>query len=71
MSFFGPVIEQHPANCPNGHLLGAGTMIVGWLPCVCAGGSGHRCWTCVACGATSFAPDHDIEAEIAVTDRGR
>ena len=34
---------DQPPSCPNGRRLGARTMLVGWLPCGCAGGGGHRC----------------------------
>lgn len=57
-----------PLSCPEGHLLGAGRVLVGWYPCQCPGArnGGHRTWTCRAClddgkgdDATIFDSRHD------------
>lgn len=45
------VCETLPLSCPNGHILGAGQVLVGWRACGCAGArhGGHRTWTCRRC----------------------
>lgn len=42
------VVELAPARCSSGHPLGADQVLVGSLPCLCAG-LVHRTWTCVRC----------------------
>jgi len=49
--------ETSPMHCPKGHTL-AGNVVVGWLPCSCAGGRGHRSWQCQRCQATTYEPPH-------------
>jgi hypothetical protein len=43
-----------PAVCPNGHQLGPERLLVGHQPCSCPGG--HTTWTCIECGAVTYAP---------------
>jgi hypothetical protein len=64
--------------CPRGHQLGAGRMVLGWIPCECPGAfdsfSGHRTWLCGPCrqeGWTTrrYDPPHprtaaDVAAEM-------
>jgi hypothetical protein len=57
----GPYVEASPDHCPNGHRLGAGQVLVGWMPCDCTGGGdpkGHRTWTCQRCDETIYASEH-------------
>jgi hypothetical protein len=57
----GPYVEPSPDHCPNGHRLGPGRVLVGWLPCHCARDPnrlGYRTWTCQTCDATIYAPEH-------------
>lgn len=53
------VERGQPSRCPDGHRLGPHAVIVGYLPCICAGGSGHRTFACRACGATIYQTEHD------------
>jgi len=50
-----PYSETPPAECSNGHPLGPHQVIVGWLPCNCAG-EGHAHDTLVACPTKQMRP---------------
>ena len=55
--------EDRPDACANGHPLGPGLAIVGWMPCGCTTGRlGHRTVTCTACGAVWHHPAHVDDA---------
>jgi len=62
------VVEVAPTHCPNGHALKRPNVQIGYLPCSCADGRGHRLWRCWTCGAVIYDPDHD---EQVVTEQGR
>jgi hypothetical protein len=50
-----------PATCANGHPLGAGQVLVAWLPCTCAGADGkrgHLTASCRACDAVWYDTPH-------------
>jgi hypothetical protein len=53
-----PTIERPPLTCPNGHPLGPNRVLVGWLPCSCQGGLGHRTYQCRACAGWVYRPEH-------------
>lgn len=58
------MVELTPEQCPNGHPLGPGKVLIGWQPCSCAskdkgGPGGHRTIVCVTCGVTLYRPPHD------------
>jgi hypothetical protein len=56
-------VEVHPRQCPNGHALKPGNVLVGWLPCICrkdpSDGYGHRSVQCLTCKTTWYNPPHD------------
>ncbi len=54
-------VEQAPARCANGHLLGPGRVMLGWHACDCppvraADTGGHRTWACRTCSNTQCWP---------------
>ncbi len=55
----GSAVEPSPDYCPVGHRLGPRQVTVGWLPCSCAGGRGHRTWQCETCEAVLYDPSHN------------
>jgi hypothetical protein len=55
--------EVAPSHCPNGHRLGPGQVLIGTLPCWCAGAAGHRTYWCRDCQAVIFDPPHNLGAE--------
>lgn len=61
------VIEVPPEHCPNGHPLGPRQCLVGWLPCTCGGGNGHRTYTCRTCAAVIYEPPHGDHGQSAST----
>jgi hypothetical protein len=54
----GRLEEIAPTHCPNGHRLGPNRVLVGWHPCGCAGGSGHRTYSCRECHVVIYQPPH-------------
>jgi hypothetical protein len=55
----GTAVELAPEQCPAGHRLGPGQVIVGWLSCTCTSGTlGHRTWTCATCHRVQYDPPH-------------
>lgn len=46
------LIETYPALCPNGHVLGAGRMIVGYN--TAPDGERRRSWECRICGVKTW-----------------
>ncbi|MGO9144141.1 MAG: hypothetical protein ACLP70_22275 [Streptosporangiaceae bacterium] len=61
-----PAWWRYPEHCPAGHPWAPGRVIVGWMPCDCAGalrhpGRGHLWVRCrgVTCTATWYQPRHD------------
>jgi hypothetical protein len=44
----GHWVETHPDHCPNGHVLGAGRMIVAYN--TAPDGQRRRSWECRSCG---------------------
>lgn len=61
--------EPAPVRCPDGHLLRQGPVIVGWVPCVAPGRSGHRTHEC-RCGKVVYTPPKD-EPRCRCEERGR
>ncbi len=56
---FGPLVEQAPEQCPNGHPWGPNKVLVGWMPCHChPPAHGHRTYICRACDAIIYRPEH-------------
>jgi hypothetical protein len=49
----GKWITHPPTQCPNGHKLGAGEVLVGHAACGGHGG-GQTTWTSVDCGETVY-----------------
>ena len=42
--------EPRPRQCPTGHQLGPGRMLLGHRGCQCTPAGGHRTWQCGTCG---------------------
>lgn len=56
------VAEVPPASCSNGHpFTRPRAMLVGFLPCTCAGANGHRTYQCAECGVLDYYPEHNRE----------
>ncbi|NKT60965.1 hypothetical protein GS885_23430 [Rhodococcus hoagii] len=53
-----PSYERAPKQCPNGHPLGPGRVLVGWFACSCTERGGHRTYDCRQCGAVIYRPPH-------------
>lgn len=54
------IAEIPPRACSNGHpFRHARSALVGFLPCACAGGNGHRTFQCARCGVVDYYPPHD------------
>ncbi|MGX7679060.1 hypothetical protein ACSMXN_09180 [Jatrophihabitans sp. DSM 45814] len=51
-------VEVGPLECANGHRYRGGRVLVGWHPCECAGGNGHRTHECRECGDVRYNPPH-------------
>jgi hypothetical protein len=51
----GKWITHPPSQCPNGHNLGPGEVLVGHQACLGHGG-GHTTWTCRRCDETLYGP---------------
>src|ERR1700758_1858954 len=51
----GSWMTRPPRNCPAGHRLEPGRMLVGHQPCsTCRGG--HTTWTCLDCRGMAYGP---------------
>ncbi len=50
-------LTEHPPACPAGHDYIPGGTVVGWQPCMCQGGTGHRTYWCA---------EHDVEVMVPV-----
>jgi hypothetical protein len=62
-----PAWWSYPLQCRNNHVWRPGTVTVSWLPCLCAGGTGHLMVSCRTDGCDSPAwhrPRHREGAEI-------
>jgi hypothetical protein len=53
------VAEVPPAACSNGHPYRPGGVLVGYLPCICGPGRGHRTYRCRTCDVVDHYPPHD------------
>lgn len=53
-----PSYERAPKTCPNGHPIGPGQVLVGWLTCDCTERGGHRTYDCRQCGVALYVPEH-------------
>lgn len=51
------MLTEHPPPCPAGHDFIPGRTIVGWQPCMCQGGAGHRTYWCAV---------HDVEVMVPI-----
>lgn len=53
--------EVPPDGCSNGHRFRwPRAAFVGFLPCSCAGGNGHRTYRCATCDIVDYYPEHDL-----------
>lgn len=59
-----------PLRCPNGHRLRPPNVRIGWLPCTCVPGMGHRTYRCETCRDVVHDPPHvDPTRELAYRPR--
>jgi hypothetical protein len=59
-------LSRYPGECRSGHSWYPGRVIISFVPCPCAGGSGHVRVRCLASGCHSvwYQPPHKPGSEI-------
>lgn len=60
----GRWIVYAPRECPNGHRLGPGRVLVGHQVCGGEDPGGHTTWTCLECDGTVYAPEIGSVCEV-------